>query len=451
MKAIFVFLTCFISFQVWSENSASEIPASEVYLLDLLKKVQEDRDSQALLEDERKRLFKRDLKEIESQLADAQDNLRAAKREAKKLKGRFDENEEDLAELEEELTQNLGNLGEMFGVVRQVSQDVGAIQENSILSLISQQDATLLNTLSKSKALPKISELEQLWFILQGHMTKQSMLVKHNVNVINQQGVTEEMPVGFVGPFVALSENGFLSFDAGTQSLFEMSSQPSVSMTASDYFAATDYEGLTLDPTRGTLLAIDSQSPGYLDRLKQGGPVGYIIVLLAVAGFVYGLYLLIEKLQISNRVNDQLENIDKPDTNNPLGRIISVYTDEREQKDLEILEMKLDEAVIKEMPAIEKGLSLIKLLAAVAPLLGLLGTVTGMIATFQSITVFGTSDPKLMASGISQALITTVLGLVAAIPLLFIHNIVTSRSKALVQILDQQAAGLIAKQAQRDA
>jgi len=144
-----------------------------------------------------------------------------------------------------------------------------------------------------------------------------------------------------------------------------------------------------------------------------------------------------------------LNNLANPRTDNPLGRVLSVYDNEKSESDLETLEMKLDEAVLKELPQIEKGLPLIKLLAAVAPLLGLLGTVTGMIATFQSITLFGTGDPKLMAGGISQALITTVLGLVAAIPLLFMHNIVNGRSKRLIQILDQQSAGLIAQQAQK--
>ena len=87
--------------------------------------------------------------------------------------------------------------------------------------------------------------------------------------------------------------------------------------------------------------------------------------------------------------------------------------------------------------------------ANTATLLGLLGTVTGMIATFQSITLFGTGDPKLMAGGISQALITTVLGLIAAIPLLLLHNFVATRSKDLVQILEERSAGMVASRAEK--
>jgi len=194
---------------------------------------------------------------------------------------------------------------------------------------------------------------------------------------------------------------------------------------------------------------LSSQNPSVVDRIHQGGLIGYIIISLALAGLVYALFLLLNMLKTNVKVKSQLKDTENVQSDNPLGRILSVYHHQYQEADLETLEMKLDEAVLKELPALEQGLSLLKLLAAVAPLLGLLGTVTGMIATFQSITLFGTGDPKLMAGGISQALITTVLGLVAAIPLLFMHNIVSSRSRELVQILDQQSAGLIAEKAQK--
>jgi len=114
----------------------------------------------------------------------------------------------------------------------------------------------------------------------------------------------------------------------------------------------------------------------------------------------------------------------------------------------ELLQLKLDEAVLAEIPALERGNSLIKLLAAIAPLLGLLGTVTGMILTFQAISLFGSGDPKLMAGGISQALVTTVLGLVVAIPLLFSHSVIAYLSRSMIQRLDEQCAGVLARSAE---
>ena len=111
----------------------------------------------------------------------------------------------------------------------------------------------------------------------------------------------------------------------------------------------------------------------------------------------------------------------------------------------EVVELRISEAVLKELPPIERYQSLIKLVVAAGPLLGLVGTVLGMIETFQSITESGSSDPKLMAAGIGKAMIATVLGLGIAIPLLFINSALASRSKRIIQILDEQSTGLLAE------
>lgn len=134
--------------------------------------------------------------------------------------------------------------------------------------------------------------------------------------------------------------------------------------------------------------------------------------------------------------------------NNPLGRVLAVHESNR-NADVETLELKIDEAILKEMPALERFLTLIKLIAAIAPLMGLLGTVTGMINTFQSMTLFGTGDPKLMAGGISQALVTTVLGITVALPTLFLHSIVNGMSQRVVHTIEEQSAGIIAVHAEQ--
>ena len=115
---------------------------------------------------------------------------------------------------------------------------------------------------------------------------------------------------------------------------------------------------------------------------------------------------------------------------------------------VETLSLKLDEAILRETPSIERGLVTLAILAAVAPMLGLLGTVSGMIETFQSITLFGTGDPKLMSGGISQALVTTELGLAVAIPILLIHSALSSKSNRLIQILDEESAAIVARNAE---
>lgn len=193
------------------------------------------------------------------------------------------------------------------------------------------------------------------------------------------------------------------------------------------------------------MLGMLIQTPDVQERIQQGGVVGYVILLIGALGFLYAMLRLIILASTGHKMKQQMNNATALD-NNPLGRVL-IATEQSQSQDASALELILDDAITREVPSLEKGLSMIKLFAAVAPLLGLLGTVTGMIATFQSISLFGTGDPKLMADGISQALVTTMLGLCVAIPLLFLHNLLASRSKVLVQILDEQSAGLMSRRA----
>ena len=197
-----------------------------------------------------------------------------------------------------------------------------------------------------------------------------------------------------------------------------------------------------IDPTRGVILGMLVKAPDVWERISQGGAVGYIILLLGGVGLIIVVSRMIDLLRVAKGVERQLADLARITDDNPLGRILGVAKDS-DVDDMESFELLIDEAVAKEIPVLEKGQSLIKLLASVAPLLGLLGTVVGMIETFQSISLFGTGDPKLMAGGISQALVTTMLGLLVAIPLLFLHSLMLARSNAISQILDEQSAGLL--------
>lgn len=433
-----------------AQDAEKKVPENIQSLQQLLEQVKEDGLKERSIHQERERIFLQDASKQKQALAKSKAELKEIKQETNRLKNTFDSNEESLATLEEELRKRMGNLGEMFGVVRQVSQDVSSIRENSLLANELGARSELLDQLSESKALPSISELEKLWYEMQLHMTKQGESKQYETTYLNTKGQKVNGPVNHIGPFVAFNEGSFLSYDTQTELFIALNKQPSEAKFISPFLRGGDeFQEMIIDPTRGTLLSIGSQSPSVIDRIQQGGLIGYIILFLALCGFVYSVFLLAQRLKMQSKMKAQLLDPANVDTDNPLGRVLAVYRDEKTDQDLETLEMKLDEAVLKELPQLEKGLSIVKLLAAVAPLLGLLGTVTGMIATFQSITLFGTGDPKLMAGGISQALITTVLGLVAAIPLLFMHNILNGRSKEMIQVLDQQAAGIIAEQAQK--
>jgi biopolymer transport protein ExbB len=205
-----------------------------------------------------------------------------------------------------------------------------------------------------------------------------------------------------------------------------------------------------LDPSRGSILKVLIQTPGFIERIKFGGTVGYTIIVLGLLAGFLAIVRWVVVFLTGRKVAAQKKSDQVSDTN-PLGRVLGVYESNREA-DVETLELKLDEVILRESASLDKLLWAVKVVSVVAPLMGLLGTVTGMIRTFQAITLFGTGDPKMMASGISEALVTTMLGLYVAIPLVLLHALVSNTSKGVVEVLEEQAAGLIARRAeQRDA
>lgn len=363
----------------------------------------------------------------------------------------FEDNELEIPRLQEQLRNRLGTLGELFGVVRQVAGDTRGFVESSLVSAEIPGRAEFLGQFAQSKDLPEVSELERLWFALQQEIVEGGKVSKFDAKVQTPEGEEIDTEVIRVGPFTAIADGRFLRYVPETGKLAILPRQPGSDHpgNAADLSGATDgIIRMSIDPTRGSLLASLVQTPDITERVGQGGLVGYVIIGLGIAGVGLAIWRFIYLMGVGSKMRAQMGS-DTPDESNPLGRVLKAYADHKEA-DVETLELKLDEAILREVPSLESGNTLIKVLGAVAPLLGLLGTVTGMINTFQAITLFGTGDPKLMAGGISQALVTTVLGLCAAIPLLLLHSVVAGRSKAMVQVLEEQSAGLVARQAERE-
>jgi biopolymer transport protein ExbB len=309
----------------------------------------------------------------------------------------------------------------------------------------------ILAKLAESKEQPTISELRQLWLILQEEMTDSGKVEQFTAPVISVTGDVEDKQVTRVGIFTAFSDAKFLRFLPETGSLVELARQPVRRLRdlAADFESAEANSVMptVVDPTRGAIMALLVQTPTMKERISQGGWIGYMILVLGAIGLLVALFQFTALMLASQGVAKQQKQ-DEPTQNNPLGRILSVYS-AKLADDVETLTLKLDEAILRETPKLERGLITLAILAAVAPMLGLLGTVSGMIETFQSITLFGTGDPKLMSGGISQALVTTELGLGVAIPLLIIHSGLSSKSNRLIQILDEESAAIVARHAEK--
>ena len=432
--------------------ATAQAESSDSELQQLLQKASAYKSSEAEIDKARQAAFRKDLAAQKRLLAEAKEQLKSEQKRADDLKNRFDSNEKKLIDKEEELRLRVGNLGEMFGVVRQVATDLQTVLSDSLTLVQLPERKADLEKLSEANGLPNISELEDLWFTLQQEMTLNGQIASFETQVTDQQGKPQTQTVTRIGVFNAVDDQGYLSYDPELRQLGELGRQPAVADLIPGYLASSsDVAPFALDPSRGALINLTLENPDLLERVQQGAEVGYIIIALGILGLLLAAWRLITLAGISSKVKQQQKNIDQPNDNNPLGRVLKSYQELPDQIESEVLEAKMDEAVLRELPALERGQSIIKLFAGIAPLLGLLGTVTGMIATFQAITNFGTGDPKLMAAGISQALITTVLGLLAAIPLLLAHNWVASQSKRLIQLLDEQSAGLMAQSLEANA
>ena len=412
---------------------------------DLLRSIRDTRGAEEAQMHAREQAFLREKDQQQQRMATKvrqRDELQSA---ADALDAQFQQQSEALAAAKAALTERSGDLGELFGVVRQSAGDTRSQWQDSLLNNRFPERLQELDTLAQSQEIPRVEQLEQFWYRLQQDMTASGEVSRYDAPVVDRHGETALQPVVSVGPFVALSEQQYLSYQPDSQQLLAAARQPAGTGLIADFVAPREgMADLWVDPARGNVIEQLQRTPKLLERVMQGGIVGYVIIALGAFGILLALARLIWLQGVQRRVDRQAADLDKLQTDNPLGRVLSVIGSQPRLEELDTLELKLDEAILKETPALERWQGLIKLLAAVAPLLGLLGTVTGMIATFQAITLFGTGDPKLMAGGISQALVTTVLGLIAAIPLLFMHSLVAARSKALIQLLEQQSAGLIA-------
>jgi len=363
------------------------------------------------------------------------------------LKDTIDKNEKILATKETLLSVKVGDLGEMFGSVRQISSDFLTNYQSSLSASQSPLKKEIFEKFANTKKLPNTDEIKLFWHTMLDEIIKSGNVSQYKADVVSQDGTNSLQTVTKVGQFAAVSQGKYLQYDSDINSLVELSTQPSgnIQATAKDFEAATgELKNIVIDPTKGSLLSLLDMRPTMMDRVHQGGVIGYIIIILGALGLLFAFYKVILLNITQKAINKQMKDLSNPSNKNALGKIAKTFY-ENKDKPLNDLEVSMNEAILKELNIIKSGESFIKLLAAVTPLLGLLGTVTGMIATFQAITLFGTGDPKLMAGGISTALMTTVLGLVAAIPLLFAYTYLASKSNNISSILEEQSIGMLAK------
>ena len=418
---------------------------------ELLQMIESAKISESSEYRKREAAFKSDQRKQAQLLKQAQNTKAAEERRSDRLEQNIRDNDVVLARLREQRDKRLGSLKELFGHLTGAAGDIRANLNQSIVSAQipgrTEFLDELIDKMSSDTRLPSIEDIEKLWYEQQREMVESARVVKFNRSVLLANGEQAEMEVVRVGTYNLLADGMYLEYSPASGQVSELARQPSEHQgSAEDLQAATSgFTKVGLDPTGplgGGLLRALINTPTLVERWHYGGIVGYVITTVFAVAILLAVWRFIVLTVMSSKVSAQLQSGAASD-DNPLGRVLTVAANNT-GLDAESLELKLHEAVLKERPQIESGLDLLKIIAMVAPLLGLLGTVTGMIITFQMITLFGAGDPKAMAGGISQALITTVLGLVVAIPTVLMHTLVNGKAQRILHVLEEQSAGIVA-------
>ncbi|MEZ9838128.1 MotA/TolQ/ExbB proton channel family protein [Vibrio sp. 10N.261.52.C11] len=435
-------LLCITSLS-FSAFSASDTTAQ------LVNKAKSENRTQASHNVVREADFKKteqELKAIKAQLEAKRTSIQGA---TDVLTQTFSDNENKLARLEEKLRLETGSLGELFGVVRQNAKELGAELSSTVNSVDRAEHTATVDQIIDAKSLPSMPQLTGLWMSMVEQIQASSELSKSQIAFINGEGNTNKVDAYRLGSIGLVTEQGYVSWNTQREDAIAYLKQPQNGPTLASLSSLANGEvsNVVVDPSRGFMLEQLALTPSLTDRLQAGGVVGKVILGLLAIGLIIALVRGVSLAIARQKIRAQLKNPEQAG-DNPLGRVLAMYNKEQNQT-VEALELRLLEAVVDEQTHLEKGLSMLKLLAALAPMLGLLGTVTGMIETFQVITQFGNGDPKVMAGGISMALVTTVLGLVAAMPLLLAHNILSTQAENIRNILEKQGIGLVAEQAEK--
>ncbi|MGE6222449.1 MotA/TolQ/ExbB proton channel family protein [Aeromonas media] len=397
-------------------------------------------------EQAREQQARQDLASVSTELHSARARLAEAQRLSKELAGQFASNEKQLVELNTRWEQASGDMNEIFAVTRQGASDAVKLLGDSSVQGQYPDRLTALKAMAQDKQVPDRAALALLPATLLQEIRESGRVVQFDGKVLNAQGAASEQALTRVGSFALFGSEGFLQ--PSGEGLIPVLGLPGGLLSELTAYQGKEGEALPLDPSHGVLLEMQAQAPTFWQQVQQGGQVGAIIVLLAAIGLgiaAVRLWTLSRELTLVRR---QLKS-GEYHADNALGRVLTV-ADKHPELSMETLELRLDEAILQETPRMERGIGMVKVIAAIAPMLGLLGTVTGMIGTFQAITQFGTGDPKIMAGGISMALITTVQGLVAAIPLILAHSLLQSRFTELSNVLEQQVAGILAERAENN-
>ena len=439
--------------------SLSLVPLVQAQTLDeLLQQARSVREQETQLLQQRESQFNATAPaDQERMMQEVDANIAAIEAQVKLKTDIYSQNELQINGLNDQYREKERGLGltEMFGLARQISGDAASVLQQSLTSAqFAAGDAInrvdFMRNLSVSEGIINPADLERLWFELQREIVATGQVASYNGTVVSPSGEMLTTKVTRIGPFTAMADGRYLAYLPTLSRLNILPRQlpeEYLEMARQLQSASGGYLWSAVDPTRGVLTALYVERPNWSQRIENGEHVNYVILVVGGAGVIAFIFQLIYLIFARIGVSAQMRNLGKPSKKNALGRVLLAFKGDAKniEADSDIAELRVSEAVMKEIPSLERFQAFLRLAVAAGPLLGLVGTVVGMIMTFQSITESGSSDPKLMAGGIGAAMIATVLGLGIAVPLLFANALLTSLSRSIVQTLDEQSTGILAE------
>lgn len=413
---------------------------------DLVRQVQQERISEKKEIVDHEEQFRQAHDRQQQLLQEARAGLAAEQKRGDELKAQYEQNQRELDQQGNALAERMGSLSRLHDIVTQLANDIDVVIDSSLVSAQIPGRDQFVDRLAASRTLPGIDDLEQLWRLVLGEMAESGKIVTFTSRIINNSGSEVEQQVTRIGVFNAVADGRFLFYNPGSKKLQEPARQPSGRYQSMARDLEEGKDGIIafpLDPTRGVLLSLLIQSPDLLSRIQQAGVVGYIIIALGLFALGIAAERFIRLFGIRRIVLGQ-RNVPTISLDSPLGRLRQVEIDSP-RADAETLGLKLDQAIMKEIPKLRQRLPMLAVFATAAPLLGLLGTVAGMIETFQSMMLFGAGDPKIVSGGISLALVATELGLIVAIPILLLHGWLHGVSNQIIHLLEEEIAVIVAR------
>ena len=457
MKSVILKILLFgaLSFSSFGLIAQEEKPQSQALSLDeLLELVKSGKFAESEEATKRENRFNREKNRQQTLLANAKAERAKLESIATSLEATFEANEAKLNLLEDQLKTRLGSLYETFGHLQGVASDTEDYFKTAITSGQFGKDrevflGDLAKKMGEGVSVATIEEIEELWYELSRELVASGTVEKFKATVIDNDGESTVEDVVRIGNFNAVAEGKYLTYLSKRGAYETLPRQPGryLDGTYDIFDEDSGFVQFAVDPTGpqgGALLVNLISLPSFFEQIQYGRITGYTIILLfliAIGVFGWRFYAL---FTINGAVKKQAAG--ESAAENPLSRIFAVA--DQNKTDTETLELKLAEQILIERAEIDQYIWVVRLIAVISPLLGLFGTIIGMINTFQAITLFGTGDPKTMAGGISEALVTTMLGLMCAIPATFMAAALSNYSKGILAILEEQSTGMVAVRAE---